>query len=152
MTPVVFVCSPLMVATAKGSGNPAEQCQSMAAGTSGRRRGALTEDISLVEAVGGDDWTSSVRDTKRAVSERRQALTSHAQVGLGRKVGHDVSGACLATSPSRRRRGDASRTGTRRRKPCTDRLDFLETVCLYVCLCTCLEEGPGDEGDGRRRR
>ncbi|KAG9967318.1 hypothetical protein KCU61_g730, partial [Aureobasidium melanogenum] len=39
MTPVVFVCSPLMVATAKGSGNPAGQRQLTLRSTSGQRRG-----------------------------------------------------------------------------------------------------------------
>lgn len=56
-TCVVFVCSPLMVATAKGSGNPADGVSTSATTTRHRGRTQLhTEDISLVETIGGDDW------------------------------------------------------------------------------------------------
>jgi hypothetical protein len=88
MTPVVFVCSPLMVATAKGSGNPAGW---LVEGVRRQARMELTEDVSLVEAVGGDDCRR-VSMGRSSVSQRQQAgeLTRHAQVGLGREVGHGV--------------------------------------------------------------
>ena len=55
--------------------------------------GALTEDVSLVEAVGGDDCRGSVWKEAACRSDNRSRLTRHAQVGLGREVGHGVSGA-----------------------------------------------------------
>ena len=51
MTLVVRVCSPLIVATAKGSGKPG-RCER---GLAGGRHQVRTEDIALVEAIGGDD-------------------------------------------------------------------------------------------------
>lgn len=42
----------------------------------------LTEDISLVETVGGDDWALSARCFCRAIMSR--LLTRHSQVGLRR--------------------------------------------------------------------
>jgi hypothetical protein len=109
MTPVVFVCSPLMVATAKGSGNPVKQqsqrwldsATPTTAGTGryelddrygldgGRRQ--LTKDISLVEPVGGDDCVPvSIQRRTAAQAATAAALTRHAQVGLRREVGHGV--------------------------------------------------------------
>lgn len=59
ITPVVFVCSPLTVATANGSGKPERG--------SARRvlwiEAIRTEDITLVEAIGGNDYGwSGVRE------------------------------------------------------------------------------------------
>lgn len=62
LTVVVLVCSPLMVATAKGSGKP-DVVSEMQAGK--WKRKALvskqegrthTKDISLVQTIGGDDY------------------------------------------------------------------------------------------------
>lgn len=52
MTLVVRVCSPFMVATAKGSGNPEKWS---IAGRWAVGGGRLTEDIAFVQAIGGDD-------------------------------------------------------------------------------------------------
>lgn len=52
MTLVVRVCSPLIVATAKGSGKPASRGERYVRWGTAQVR---TEDITLVEAVGGDD-------------------------------------------------------------------------------------------------
>jgi hypothetical protein len=55
MTEVVFVCSPPIVATAKGSGNPTLQldaCLHLLISSSL----ALTENISLVEPVSRNNW------------------------------------------------------------------------------------------------
>lgn len=92
MTPVVFVCSPLMVATAKGSGKPTGRSVDFVRRQAGSR-GELTEDISLVEAVGGDDCSGLVYRGPACGSDGRQGLTRHAQVGLGGEVGHGDSGA-----------------------------------------------------------
>ena len=54
ITDVVLVCSPPIVATAKGSGNPARQMLVIEA--SARFKSDFTKDITLVEAVGGDDY------------------------------------------------------------------------------------------------
>lgn len=53
ITPVVCVCSPLTVATAKGSGNPAYHSQSSC--SIFRVRGGRTEKIPLVQAISGND-------------------------------------------------------------------------------------------------
>ena len=55
MTLVVLVCSPLMVATANGSGNPGDCIISFPWFNCGEYVMALTEDMSLVEPVGSDD-------------------------------------------------------------------------------------------------
>jgi hypothetical protein len=55
-TVVVFVCSPLIVATAKGSGNPGEDGQRLdQSNQQSSKPGAPTKHIPLVEAVGGND-------------------------------------------------------------------------------------------------
>ena len=54
MTPVVLVCSPLMVATANGSGKPT--CQiSMRLNCTVKLSLPRTEDISFVQAIGRND-------------------------------------------------------------------------------------------------
>ena len=55
MTDVVRVCSPEMVATAKGSGKP--KLRSVPLQGSSSRSIPRTEDIAFVEAVGGNDCT-----------------------------------------------------------------------------------------------
>jgi len=53
ITPVVFVCSPLMVATAKGSGNPV--LKRSVSGCLDRLVHERTKDISLVQSIGRND-------------------------------------------------------------------------------------------------
>jgi hypothetical protein len=61
MTLVVLVCSPLIVATAKGSGKPGHIMLALVSAYphAGNMR-PLTEDISLVETIGGDDCGQEV--------------------------------------------------------------------------------------------
>lgn len=56
MTAVVLVCSPLMVATAKGSGNPREFVRRV----NKRREDLLTEDITFIQSISSNDWHMSV--------------------------------------------------------------------------------------------
>lgn len=58
ITPVVFVCSPLTVATAKGSGKPVSIGQQVRARCTVAL--ILTEDISLVETVSCDDCEATL--------------------------------------------------------------------------------------------
>ena len=58
MTEVVRVCSPPMVATANGSGNPAIRSTPVLYNRVKEPR--LTEDITFVETVGRDDYECSV--------------------------------------------------------------------------------------------
>lgn len=56
ITPVVLVCSPPIVATANGSGKPVRKEHELVSYTpSILRSSPLTEDISLVQAIGSDD-------------------------------------------------------------------------------------------------
>lgn len=60
MTHVVWVCSPFMVATAKGSGNPKSRFLIHETAEKARGKGRVgigyhTENISFVETIGGDD-------------------------------------------------------------------------------------------------
>ena len=59
MTLVVRVCSPLIVATAKGSGNPAATSVSDKDRRGVYIMGIRTEHIALVEAIGGNDCVLS---------------------------------------------------------------------------------------------
>ena len=55
MTLVVLVCSPFIVATAKGSGNPEGRTSARHVLSGAWDRGAHTKDIAFVETVGGDN-------------------------------------------------------------------------------------------------
>jgi hypothetical protein len=55
LTLVVLVCSPLIVATANGSGKPALVNRLLSLRKTGEGGGERTEDISFVEPIGCDD-------------------------------------------------------------------------------------------------
>jgi hypothetical protein len=61
ITLVVLVCSPLRVATAKGSGNPIEYYQHL---RSIDDEGLPTEDIALVESISSNDYDKLAFDAR----------------------------------------------------------------------------------------
>lgn len=112
-------------------------------GTSGRGGGALTEDISLVKAVGGDDWILSVRKSALYRSDSRYSLVT-------RRLGWAGRSAMMFRALVWRQVqvvGIQVEQDLANRAPTGLDASLLKTVCLYVCLCTCLEEGPCYEGE-----
>lgn len=88
MTVVVFVCSPFNVATAKGSGKPTSRQRQPSI-----REGSHTEDITLVETIGGNDcMIISIRLRRREAEfgilvSRRLGCLSMASVSWNRGRG-----------------------------------------------------------------
>jgi hypothetical protein len=71
-TVVVLVCSPLTVATAKGSGKPETVRGGLGAGI----RNLHTKDISFVESIGGNDYGGRVSHDSMAGRGRRGGYSS----------------------------------------------------------------------------
>jgi hypothetical protein len=63
MTEVDCVCSPLTIATANGSGKPGGGVRGLSVGAGTRQK--HTENITLVQTVGGNDWSKELELLKR---------------------------------------------------------------------------------------
>lgn len=141
MTPVVFVCSPLMVATAKGSGNPAGQRQLTLRSTSGQQRG-YSRKTSLLYRPSAAMTTDNGKHYSREETASEHALVT-------RRLG--CAGRSAMVFRALQSLGDGRRgvlVSTRRQSPCTSRcgkqyrtLGLDTEHRLPVCACTCLDRG-----------
>lgn len=125
----------------------------LSAAQAGRGEG-LTEDISLVEAVGGDDCRGSACETAGCGRDSRQELTRHAQVGLGGEVGHGCLGRSRRMEPSRgvvlssRRQSTRTNRGGKQSRVCAPLKNEVDVPVRLSAAATAA--WAGGTGYGRR--